>query len=158
MKKVELSNGGVAIIDDEFFDFINQYRWYKNSKGYAITMKTTALSERRQVFMQHLVLGFTPHDGLVVDHINGVRLDNRKDNLRICTHAQNIMNGMGWKNRKSKYKGVYKRDGYDRWRVIISGNGERQHIGDFSSEAEAAKAYNDAAKVLHGEYARLNVL
>jgi hypothetical protein len=104
-------------------------------------------------------------EGLVVDHINGNRLDNRKSNLRACTVAQNSQN-----RRKpvknyaggaptSKFKGVYRRrQKPTKWYAAIRVAGRSQFLGSFDTETEAARAYNMAATEAWGEYAGLNIV
>ena len=93
--------------------------------------------------------------GQEVDHINGDKLDNRKDNLRFCTHQQNMVN---WNNKrgKSKYRGVSwcKRD--KKWKAQIQSHSKNRLIGRFREEEEAAKAYNIEAKKEFGNFALLN--
>lgn len=91
-----------------------------------------------------------------VDHINGNGTDNRRENLRIASHAQNLANRDGWRNSSSKYKGVtfYKRD--QKWQAKIAPHGKSIHLGYFEDEMEAAKAYNAAALQHFGAFARLN--
>jgi hypothetical protein len=98
------------------------------------------------------MLGAMPND--FVDHINGVREDNRWSNLREATNSENMRN-MKVRGGTSKYKGVYK-DG-NRWRArIISKEFGRKHLGTFSCEKEAALSYNEAALEHFGSFARLN--
>ena len=91
-----------------------------------------------------------------VDHINGNGTDNRRENLRVVTHAQNLMNRPGWRKSSSKYKGVtfYKRD--QKWQAKICPSGKTMHLGYFDQELDAAKAYNAAAMQHFGKYAVLN--
>lgn len=92
-----------------------------------------------------------------VDHINGDGTDNRRENLRICTHHQNMGNQPARRNGSSKYKGVSKtRTG--NWAVRIWNNYKCINIGTFSNEREAGKAYNEQAIKYFGEYAKLNQL
>ena len=93
-----------------------------------------------------------------VDHANGNGLDNRRCNIRLCEHRQNMWNQGGRKNTSSKYKGVtyFKRDG--NWQAKIAPNGKTVHLGYFKTEEEAAKAYNDKAVELFSEFAKLNDL
>lgn len=93
-----------------------------------------------------------------VDHINGNGLDCRRGNLRLCTKSENQRNRRPNQNGTSGYKGVgwYKK--YNCWRVRIQVNGKKQHIGYFDNEIDAATAYDNAAKQLHGEFARLNLI
>ena len=104
--------------------------------------------------MHHVILPLK--DGLQVDHINGNRLDNRKENLRLVTKSQNMMNRGVQKNSTSGYKGVNEHQG--KWRAYILENGKQKHLGVFEDKKEAARAYNKMAKLLHGEYAVLNKL
>jgi hypothetical protein len=91
-----------------------------------------------------------------VDHINGNGLDNRRCNLRVVTHAENLANRPGWKQSSSKYKGVtfFKRD--QKWQAKICPKGKTIHLGYFEDEKEAAHEYNKAAILHFGEMAVLN--
>lgn len=91
-----------------------------------------------------------------VDHINGDGLDNRRSNLRVVTHAENLTNRSGWKKSSSKYKGVtwFKRD--SKWQAKICPKGKTIHLGYFDSEIDAAKAYNEAAKIYFNSACKLN--
>ncbi len=109
----------------------------------------------------HRIVGNIP-DGLITDHINGNRLDNRKINLRVCSFAQNARNYPKQKTaRTSKFKGVVLDRNPNRkknYKVMIRINKHsRILVGYFYTEKEAAKAYNQAALKHHGTFARLNV-
>ncbi len=93
-----------------------------------------------------------------VDHINGNGLDNRRENIRLCKHQQNMWNQPSRRNTSSKYKGVtyFKRDG--NWQAKIAPNGKTLQLGYFKTEVEAADAYNQKATELFGEFAKLNDL
>ena len=146
------------MVDDDMYEFLKQYKWRLDSSGYA--KRTTRINGiKRTVFIHHIVLGEKLNVGFFSDHKNGVRLDNRKTNLRIVTKSQNAKNFKGWGKKKSSiFKGVFPRPGNHKWRVIIVSDGKRFSGGDFGSEIEAAKKYNDMALKLHGEFARLNNL
>jgi hypothetical protein len=105
--------------------------------------------------MHRLILN--PPAGFVTDHINGNRLDNRRINLRIATHRQNCQNQRP-KGLHSQYIGVTKiRQGkWERWMAQIRHDGIRIHLGYFTDEIEAARAYDQAALAHHGEFASLN--
>jgi hypothetical protein len=90
-----------------------------------------------------------------VDHINGDKLDNRALNLRPCSNAENLRNGAKRKG-SSRYKGVCFHRQNKNWIASITVNYKTKHLGSFCSEIEAAMAYDEAAKALHGNYARLN--
>ena len=91
-----------------------------------------------------------------VDHKSGDGLDNRRSNLRSATRSQNQANKFKKENTSSRFKGVYQRRNYRRFRAHIRVHGEEIHVGDFDSEIEAARAYDAAARKYHGEFARLN--
>ena len=93
---------------------------------------------------------------LQVDHINGNRLDNRKENLRLVTPQQNNMNRKPLKNSTSKYKGVFWDKNRNKWLVLIMIGDKSRYLGRYQDEREAALAYDKAAKKLFGEYAYLN--
>jgi hypothetical protein len=100
-------------------------------------------------------------EGLDVDHRNGNPLDNRKENLRLATRAQNQLNKgprstYAGKTPSSRYKGVHWYKRKRKWQVQIQVKGNRHNLGYFTDELEAAKAYDRAALDLHGEFARLN--
>lgn len=136
---------GGAVKGRECFNEING-GYYRGSVG-GIRLKAHAVAWA-------IENGFW-HAGLL-DHINGDRLDNRISNLREATHKQNAWNRKG-RNTTSVYKGVYwfKRD--SKWKVSIGGlDGKKIHLGMYTDEVEAAKAYDCAARILYGEYARTN--
>lgn len=102
-----------------------------------------------------LIVSAPPH--LVVDHINGNGLDNRKCNLRLTTQAGNNKNSSKRRNAKtSTYKGVHFDKRSSSWKTQIQKDGKRMAIGTFDTELEAVHAYNAAAEKYHGEYAKLN--
>lgn len=145
MKEIPLKNGGVALVDDEDYPVLSRWKWVRDNSGYA---GSGALGR-----MHRVVMG--AHKRFVIDHINGNKLDNRKENLRFCTRAQNSLN-IGPRNGR-KYKNVSQTPS-GRWRATVFHFREKKtkHIGTFDTEIEAAKAYNAAAIEYHGEYAYLN--
>lgn len=151
---VELTKGYFAIVDDEDFDYINQFSWHvvitKNNKYAAGNIKG------KTVQMHRLILNASKNK--FVDHKNMNGLDNRKNNLRLCNRSQNRMNTLKPCNSKSsKYKGIHKCSSKKNpWRSQIRLNGKIYHLGCFKTKKEAALAYNKAAKKLFKEYANLN--
>ena len=97
-----------------------------------------------------------PPDGLIVDHINHSGLDNRKDNLRICTHQQNTQNVRKAPGKISCYKGVSWHREAKKWRAYIAYDARYHHLGFFEDEIKAALAYDKAAQEQYGEFAWLN--
>ena len=151
-KKISLSNGENTLVDDEDYDFLMQWKW-RNTKGYA----KTYYSKIGKDIPMHRLVANTPI-GMLTDHVNGNKLDNRKCNLRICTPAQNCWNAKRKMNGKNIYKGIRKNKGEKKWLAAITKNGKYIHIGSFTTEIEAAKAYNKKAKELFGEFAKLNII
>jgi hypothetical protein len=100
--------------------------------------------------------GVWPEDQ--IDHINNVRDDNRIENLREATSSQNGRNKTSAKGSSSKYLGVYWHKATNKWRAKIQVDGVTLHLGLFITEKDAARAYNEAAKKYHGEYANLNII
>ena len=91
---------------------------------------------------------------MVVDHINGNGLDNRRSNLRVCTRSENGMNRGKNKNNKSGYKGVAWHEKAKLWRATLGLKGKIIHLGDFADKSEAYRAYVEACKKYHKEFAR----
>jgi hypothetical protein len=106
----------------------------------------------RIVFALHF--GFMPDR---VDHRDGDKRNNRPSNLRECTQAENTCNrGKTEAGFSSQFKGVHFEAQTQKWRAEIKKNGKQRKLGRFDTEEEAAEAYNEAAKVTHGEFAKLN--
>lgn len=93
---------------------------------------------------------------MFLDHINGARDDNRFENLRECTTQQNSANRSTDRGSHSGFKGVYWYSSHKKWAARISWSGKRRHLGYFRTAEEAAIAYDQEAKKLHGEFVRLN--
>ena len=159
MKQIKLTRGQFALVDTEDYNKLNQYNWYaqydeKLNSFYAARHITVSKNKREQIRMHCVIMN--THKKLEVDHINHNTLDNRKSNLRVCTHQQNCMNQLKCKNSSSKHKGVNWDAYHKKWHVRIQNNGKSCHLGFFTSEIKAACVYNIAAKILFGKYARLN--
>lgn len=155
--RIELTQGKFAIVDQNDFDELNQYKWHF-AGGYARRNVRLSNGSRKIIFM-HRVIAQTPYN-LFTDHINGDTLDNRKCNLRNVTKSQNNKNARKRSNATSKFKGVSyfkrKRDSIGKWVTKIQVDGELKKVGYFNSEIKAALAYNERAKNDHKKYAVLN--
>jgi len=147
MKKIMLTQGRFAIIDDEDYELINRHKWQFMKTGYAAM-------DSGKILMHRLIMGAGQDDE--IDHINRNRLDNRRGNLRFCTHAQNMQNAIIKSDNTSGYKGVSFDKARKKWEAYININGNKKHIGRFTTSKEAAQAYDCEACKLFGEYARLN--
>lgn len=159
MKQIKLnksvSNHLFAIVDDDMFDELSKHNWSFGIGGYAYRKGRTADKKQFTILMHRQIMN--PPRGKVVDHINHVGTDNRRENLRICLHKENIANQLP-QNRimVSRFKGVHldKRDGV--YQAEIKKNGKRTYLGRYKKETDAALAYNNAAVKLFGEFALLN--
>ena len=148
MKTILLTQGEVAIVDDEDFERLSVVKWCY-SEGYAVRNS----GKGGLIKMHHLIIG-KPPEGFVTDHRNTNGLDNQKENLRHITQAQNVMNKKAQSNNTSGFKGVYWHKAGQKWCAEIKAEGKRVRLGLFSDVQEAANAYNAASKRLHGEFGR----
>jgi hypothetical protein len=152
MKEIQLTQGKQSVISDVDFERINQHRWHYLKIGYA-ARNATENGHRKYIYMHREIMQ-TPDD-METDHINGNTLDNRRENLRICTRSQNSAN----KNKytgASGYKGVHWFKPIKKWAARIQVEHKQICLGYFSDVLDAARAYNRAAIELFGEFARLN--
>lgn len=153
MKEIQLTRGMVAMVDDEDFERINAIKWTLQKGGNTFY----AVNSRNNNTLMHRVI-LKAKKGEVTDHINHNGLDNRKINLRLCTHSENLRHRKKHKNNDSGYKGVYadKKTKTPRYRAQIRVNKKKICIGSFGDPVDAAKAYDKAAKKYHGEFALTN--
>jgi hypothetical protein len=154
MKEITLYNGKTAIVDDDDYERLSQYKYYENNKGYAYR-NLWKDKKVHAVYLHREVIGAPK--GLQVDHINGNRLDNRKENLRLVTPQQNQFNLRKSKSEMtSKYKGVCWIKERKGWLAKIRINGKGKLLGLYTTEEAAANAYNHYAREYHKEYALFN--
>lgn len=156
-EKIELTKGQYAIVDDEDYDYLNQWKWHAGeSNGRFTARRTGKVEEKRKLFLLHRVIMNCPKDK-VVDHINHNTLDNRKENLRICTQQQNVYNSRNIRDKLySKHKGVSFNKSVNKYIAQIRVKKTLVHLGCFHKELDAAETYKEAAKTLHGEFACVN--
>ena len=156
---VPLSRGKYALVDAEDADRVLRLRWTCYSKPwgglYAARKPTISPGRRVTVPMKRFILR-PENDRALVDHINGNGLDNRKHNLRLCTHYQNIVNSSVSRKNKTGYKGVGMEG--NRFCAYITFQGKRRLLGRFDTAMAGAAAYDRAAFAQWGVFARLNVL
>ena len=153
MKEIPLTRGKVALIDDRDFEEVSKHCW-RAVRPHKIWYACGRVNGE-DVYLHRLLLG--PPEGKEVDHINGDGLDNRRANLRVCTHQQNLANARKWRTRtSSRYKGVTRNKQTQKWIAQIEVGGENRYLGTFEDETRAAAAYNKAAAKAFGQFARLN--
>lgn len=155
-KQIELTQGKVAIVDDEIYEKLICHNWIaQNNHGcwYAFYEPKKGRKERRHINMHYVILNISLSK--FVDHINDDTLDYRKENLRECTKAEYIRKKKITKANTSGFKGVSK-DNSGKWTANIWVNGKQKYLGRYYSKKEAALAYDQAAKEYFGEFARLN--
>jgi hypothetical protein len=153
MKKIALTDGSVTLVDDEDFDFLSQWNWMRHTAGYAYAWEPAL---KKLVYMHRVILNPPPH--LHVDHINRDRLDNRRSNLRPATRVENMMNSEIRREGTSKYRGVSWDAERGKWFASIRINKRSKNLGRYSSESEAAEAYNRAALQHYGDFAPFNLV
>lgn len=157
-RKIFLGEGFYTIVDLSDYYLLNKFRWSaKRDRNwvYAVRFVNDPGSRGKTISLHRFLLNPSPH--LLVDHRNGITLDNRRVTLRLATRLQNVQNkGKTRAKTSSKFIGVFYVKRRNRWSVKIGHLGKRIWIGEFDSEIEAARAYDIAAKKYHGEFARLN--
>ena len=146
-REIPLTQGRVALVDEEDYAFLSQWNWYAiGQKNYPYVIRR---SEGKTIHMHRLIMN-TPR-GFVVDHLDHNTLNNQKANLRNCTQAQNTQN-----MNLSKYQGVSWNKNEKKYTSKIGFNRKLIHLGYYTDPREAALAYNKAAIKYFGEEAKLN--
>jgi len=165
MKEIKLGRSNyVALVDDEDYDYLMQWKWQSNKKSNLIYVVRRQLLDERYAngkrkttkVSMHRVIMRLEDKSVFVDHINHNGLDNRKVNLRTANCKENSFNKRKCKSKSSIYKGVCWGQFVSRWRVGIHLGKKYKHIGMFDCEVTAAKAYDKAALEYFGEFAYLN--
>jgi len=156
MKKILLTQGKYALVDDSDYDFLNKWKWCANKLGntyYAVRNSPRIKGKGKTILMHRVIMDLSI--GMEVDHIDGDGLNNQRKNLRVCTHLQNLKNRGIPKGNKSGYKGVsfYKR--VKKWVAFIGVNGKNIGLGYFLTKEDAYKAYCDACIKYHGDFYKL---
>ena len=161
MPIIRLTQSKQALVDSIDADFLSQWKWYfsplPDGTGYAARNRSLKINPQRKTILMHRVIAERSglDMGLEIDHRDGDKLNNRRDNLRIATSSQNKMNRPPSKG-SSRFKGVSWRASRNKWRATINIDGKSKHIGYFTTELEAAIAYNKFAIQHQGPFARLN--
>lgn len=149
VKQIPLTQGQYALVDNEDFEFLNQFKWttaIRKTTNYAV--RAVKIEGKRTAVLMHRYITHAPK-GLQVDHINGNGLDNRKNNLRIVSVRQNAQNRQS--KTVSQYPGVSYHAKYGNWVSQIAINGKRHWLGSFKFEKDAFNAYKKAVHELTEE-------
>lgn len=164
MKRIELTQGQVAFIDEEDYDLISRIKWYANKSkrkqhvyGFrAVATCNCPFSTKFHTIYMHRLVMHCP-ESKEVDHRDHNTLNNQKLNLRICTHAENQANARSNRLTSSCYKGVSWRMRSKKWVAAIQVNKKVKHLGYFTNEQDAARCYDNAAAKCFGEFAHFNL-
>jgi hypothetical protein len=150
MKEIPLTQGKVALVDNEDYEWLNQWKWHYH----VYAMRNTHEHNRKKILMHREIIKAPA--GMDTDHIDHDKLNNCRSNLRICTRSENQMNRKTYKDSVSGYKGVYFNRSDRVWMARIGIDHKTIYIGSFSDAKNAAMAYDKEAKILFGEFAHLN--
>lgn len=142
-------NGESFIFDTEDIPFVQGKRWHMNGNGYAITSENYGSEVLSRLLLQS-------GKDVFVDHINGNRADNRRQNLRIASISENNHNMILPSHNTSGFKGVSYYAPRGKYRAYIKISGKRKHLGYFDNKEDAARAYDTAARFYHGKFACVN--
>jgi hypothetical protein len=157
MKEIKLTQGYLALVDDDDFDKLSRYKWHvKTPKGSIYAARTINVHGKLKTVLMHRQILNVP-DNLQIDHIDHNGLNCQKHNMRICTINENLWNKRS--KGKSKYHGVsfiYNTDGKKYIKAQICKNKKYEYLGTYKTEELAARGYDIRAKELFGEYANLN--
>ncbi len=157
MKQIPLTQGKVALVDDDIYEYLMQWKWYAHfAKGKWYARRKGGKWLFQKTIRMHRVIMNVTDPKILVDHRNGDGLNNQSENLRICTYTQNSHNASKHADNTSGYKGVSWHKATGKFQAQIRVNGEKLHLGLFSTAEEASDAYDEAAKKHHGEFAKTN--
>jgi len=151
-KLIPLTKGKFAVVDPEDYPRLAKYKWSVSQSRY--NFYACRCARGKKISMHRLILNAP--QGLLVDHIDGDGLNNRKANLRLCTIAQNNRNSRPYRNATSKYKGVCWEKQCRKWYAKIRPNRKTISLGLFTNQIDAAVAYDRKAEQLFGQFAYLN--
>jgi predicted RNA methylase len=155
-KQISLTQGLFTTVDDEDFEYLNQWKWHavKSGKTFYAVRGVRRRFFKKTVYMHKTIMN--PPTGMETDHKDLNGLNNTRKNLRNCAHTQNQQNREKSINNTSGYKGVCWRKHERKWHAQIRANGKKIHLGYYDNIEEAVYAYDKAAIKYHGEYASLN--
>lgn len=152
MKQIPLygknGKGFYAVVDDEDYSILSRYRW---NYWHGAVLRTFLDHGKCHVWYMHRII-MNPRRGFEVDHINGDPLDNRKENLRVARHRDNLQNIKMSKKNTSGYTGVWWNKAMKKWAASIRTRGEQRYLGAFDTKEDAYKAYLKEAVKVRGRF------
>ena len=160
MKQIKLTQGYYVKVDDEDYEWLNEFKWCVKIISTNIRYAQRTIRKNNGSYttlsMHRLIVGLT-NPKIFTDHIDGNGLNNQRSNLRVCTPKQNQRNRKSCINSSSKYLRVYKNK-YGKYIVNIKYDNKQIYLGTFIDERRAAIEYDKAAIIYFGEFASLNIL
>ena len=156
MKEIMLSQGRVALVDDNDFEWLNKFKWYFGWNGYAI--RSVKGGNKKVSMHRTILLTSCDNKGIQVDHINRNKLDNRRANLRKCSLIENRFNQSKGRNNTSSFKGVcrHNQGKITTYKAYMYRKNKQHHLGVFSDIIKAAQTYDKAVLKYYGEFAAFN--
>jgi hypothetical protein len=154
--KIFFRTGDYFLIDADDLEIVAQRTWSLGKRGYPVSHTSRKSAEGHKTETLHRYL-LRPQNGFDVDHISGNKLDNRRNNLRICSHQQNMFNQRRRITNTTGYPGVSYQKSAGKYEAYINRDGKKIHLGLFMSLKEAIIARQCAADNLYGEFANKNL-
>ena len=152
--RIYFKKDGFFLIDEDDFKTVKNYSWFNGKRGYPIThIKENGISKTQPL---HKLLFPNVGYDMDIDHINGNKMDNRRKNLRICTHQENMFNQKRRNTNSSGYIGVAFHKSACKYEAYITHGYKKHYLGVYDTAQEAALVRDKYAVKLYGEYARLN--
>lgn len=161
MKHIPLTKGYLTIVDDKDYRLLKQWKWHATARKtkndiYVYAARFAVVDGKETTIRMHREVS-NASLGQEVDHRNGNTLDNRRKNLRVCTHAENMRaSRRKMKGASSRYKGVWWASDRKKWAAGLKWKGANLKMGQYDTQEDAAVAYNVAAQFYYGAYAVLN--
>lgn len=157
MKKIKLTQGKYALVDDEDFERVNQYKWFACFQKKRNIFNACRKFNQKNIYLHQYIMNTAGKgQSYSIDHIDHDPLNNQKYNLRVCNNSENVRNQKLSKHNTSGFKGVCFIKHKNKYLSSICFNNKQMNLGYFDSPIEAAKAYNQKALELFGEFAYLN--
>ncbi len=155
IRLIPLTQGKVAIIDASDYESISKFKWFARYSPSGDTWYAVRSVNSSGIYMHRQIM--QSPKGILVDHRDGDGLNNQRSNLRLATHRQNSLNRSAQSNSQSRIKGVRFHKSSNKWEARIVVNKSYIYLGLHSTAEQASIAYNAAAILYFGEFARLNI-